>query len=323
MSGYPTTRQFLWGALAIGWLLAGIAIVGHGWTVSGGWTAIGALGLGMIRLFHDPAPGTRPRRLLDTVESVALLSLTGMLGIVVSYLIAAHSTGYHDATLAKWDSVVGLDWKSWYQVMDRAPVLQFFSIAVYLGVFLFYPLIIIAILCFHDQQDRSLLFIAAYFTALAITLGIFYYIPAGSPMTHYLGTDHAGGYVPAAPFVHIDVIDGLRSGTLTHIDFQKLHGLIVFPSFHSVATLLFVWASWSIRWLRPTALGLNGAMLMTVPIEGTHYFVDVAGGLLVATAAILIVRRAGALAPLPAAGKAAPRWARAPAVSAAPSAPHP
>jgi hypothetical protein len=72
-------------------------------------------------------------------------------------------------------------------------------------------------------------------------------------------------------------------------------GVLTFPSFHAVSAVLYAWAFWPIRWLRPLALLCNGAMMAATPVGWGHYLVDLLAGIVVAAAAIyaarLIVRR--------------------------------
>ncbi|MGA2566488.1 MAG: phosphatase PAP2 family protein [Pseudolabrys sp.] len=58
--------------------------------------------------------------------------------------------------------------------------------------------------------------------------------------------------------------------------------------------VLYLWAFWAVRWMRPIALLSNGAMMLATPIGGAHYFVDVFAGVAVAVLAIAAARWIGA-----------------------------
>jgi hypothetical protein len=58
--------------------------------------------------------------------------------------------------------------------------------------------------------------------------------------------------------------------------------------------VLYLWAFWAVRWMRPIALLSNGAMMLAPPIGGAHYFVDVFAGIAVAVLAIAAARWIGA-----------------------------
>jgi membrane-associated phospholipid phosphatase len=68
-------------------------------------------------------------------------------------------------------------------------------------------------------------------------------------------------------------------------------GIVTFPSFHAASCLLYTWAFWPVRWMRPITLAANGLMLASTPIDGGHYFIDVFAGLALAAAAIALVNR--------------------------------
>ena len=63
-------------------------------------------------------------------------------------------------------------------------------------------------------------------------------------------------------------------------------GLVSFPSYHMTEVVLFTWAGWSVKWLRWPLLALNLVVVVSIPVIGAHYFIDVLGGAVVAIVAI-------------------------------------
>ncbi|HMF05680.1 MAG TPA: phosphatase PAP2 family protein [Methylocella sp.] len=59
-------------------------------------------------------------------------------------------------------------------------------------------------------------------------------------------------------------------------------GLIGFPSFHTVMAFLTVQAAWKIPFAGLAALAGNILVLLAIPADGGHHFVDIAGGFFVA-----------------------------------------
>jgi PAP2 superfamily len=57
--------------------------------------------------------------------------------------------------------------------------------------------------------------------------------------------------------------------------------------------VLYAWAFWPVRWMRPIALIANGAMLAATPIDGGHYFIDLFAGIAVAVLAVVAARALG------------------------------
>ena len=80
---------------------------------------------------------------------------------------------------------------------------------------------------------------------------------------------------------------------LRHLELLGLGGIVTFPSFHAASAVLFGWALWAVRWLRPLALLINGAMLAATPLNGGHYFIDLIAGVAIAVLAIVAARRVG------------------------------
>ena len=73
-----------------------------------------------------------------------------------------------------------------------------------------------------------------------------------------------------------------RDGTLRHLDLLGLAGIVTFPSFHAASAVLYSWALWGARWIRPIVVVANGALLLATPIVGSHYFIDIFAGIAIA-----------------------------------------
>ena len=78
---------------------------------------------------------------------------------------------------------------------------------------------------------------------------------------------------------------------------SELRGIVGFPSYHTVQAIVLAWYARHIPYVRWGALILNLVVICSTPIHGGHHLVDLFGGAIVATAAILIadvtVRRLG------------------------------
>jgi membrane-associated phospholipid phosphatase len=68
-----------------------------------------------------------------------------------------------------------------------------------------------------------------------------------------------------------------------------MYGLVAFPSYHCIAAILFMWASWTVHSLRPFMVAVNLLMLAATPIVGGHYFVDLVAGALIVPPSIVLV----------------------------------
>ncbi|HSI16732.1 MAG TPA: phosphatase PAP2 family protein, partial [Sphingomonas sp.] len=111
------------------------------------------------------------------------------------------------------------------------------------------------------------------------------------------------------------LIPELRLHMFHVIDLGAIRGLVSAPSFHTASAVLFIAAAWPWRTLRWPLLALNVAMLISTPVEGTHYLSDmilgaaVAGVALGAVAALseALSRRSGNWQPVLVPAKAARR----------------
>jgi PAP2 superfamily len=80
----------------------------------------------------------------------------------------------------------------------------------------------------------------------------------------------------------------LFAGPVPTLRFSDLMGIIGCPSFHTVMIVLTIYAVWEFRFARMAALACNFLVLLSIPADGGHHFIDVAGGLLVAFIAIAL-----------------------------------
>ncbi|MGY3080923.1 membrane-associated phospholipid phosphatase [Bradyrhizobium sp. LM6.10] len=98
--------------------------------------------------------------------------------------------------------------------------------------------------------------------------------------------------VPVTRDLPLPVFFGLRDGTFRHLIAEGAEGIISFPSLHAALGLLFPLALWPVRYFGWIAALLNVAMIAATPVDGSHYFCDVAAGLAVALLSWIAVQRA-------------------------------
>jgi len=160
-------------------------------------------------------------------------------------------------------------------------------------------------------------FILAFVLALVATTMVSTLVPAigvydqiGLTLSDY------PNFTPGAYLAQLHDLPLVRDGSLRELDILKLTGIITFPSFHSAAAVLYLWALWGVWWIRPAALGASGAMLRSTPLGGGHYFVDVFAGMAIAVLAIAAARQTSRWLTAPAAPSVVARNAPEAAVAA-------
>lgn len=74
------------------------------------------------------------------------------------------------------------------------------------------------------------------------------------------------------------------------VTLSKMHGIVTFPSFHTVMALLILQGFWDTPW-RNFAVGWCALTIVSTVPMGGHYVVDLAGGILVWSSTYGLVRR--------------------------------
>jgi membrane-associated phospholipid phosphatase len=82
----------------------------------------------------------------------------------------------------------------------------------------------------------------------------------------------------------------LRDGSFRLLVAVGSEGIITFPSVHAALAIIVIAALWPIPALRFVAIAINLLMLLATPIDGSHYFVDIAAGVALAVASLVAAR---------------------------------
>ena len=242
------------------------------------------------------------QRLATFAEGFTQILLILLFGTLLSYAAAAFALPLQDANLLAIDTAFGIDRSSYIGFFACRPWLHNTVTLAYFTLmpqFVFVPLVLFA----AKQAQRLQQFTFAAGASLFATVVISAFTPALS--TIYLDLNlpvHAE--LPPGMGMHIPILEQLRSGVSYLIQLDAIEGLVTFPSFHTIGALLFIWALWTVHFVRWVALALNSALIAATPITGTHYFIDVAGGAVVALLAVFAAQwlsRRARSAPHPAA----------------------
>jgi hypothetical protein len=206
-----------------------------------------------------------------------------------TYIAAAANFPMQDANLLLIDRALGLDWVAYVDYVNERPLLATWLSYGYSMIR--WPLFAIPVVLTAAYQYRRLAeFTLAFGLGLVATTIVSALVPAIG-VYQEIGLDPAT-LVNLEPRAYLDQVRDLapvRAGELRHLDLFGLAG-ITFPSFHAASALLYAWALWPVRWIRAVAIIANGMMLAATPIDGGHYFIDLAAGLAVAVLAILAAR---------------------------------
>jgi hypothetical protein len=91
---------------------------------------------------------------------------------------------------------------------------------------------------------------------------------------------------------YVQAFLGLRDGTITTIGDQRVQGIIQFPSFHMGLGMLLTYVARGMPILFIFLLEVNILLVLSTPHIGGHHFADLWGGIALAVASIVIVRKA-------------------------------
>jgi PAP2 superfamily len=213
----------------------------------------------------------------------------------LTYVAAATNLPIQDANLFALDRALGLDFAAYVRFVDDHPTLAAWLSVGYNMIgwpITAIPIVLAAKGCYRRIEE----FIFAFGLALLATTIVSALVPAiGAYQQAGLDPTTLQNLDPQGYFQQLRDLPPTRDGTLRHLDLLGLAGIVTFPSFHAACGVLFAWALWPARWMRPIVVLANGAMLLATPVVGGHYFIDVFAGIGVAVLAIVAARRVGSM----------------------------
>lgn len=197
--------------------------------------------------------GSRPAFIL---VSIAQLELLFLLASPLTYIAASADLPLHDATLARWDQLLGLDWTAYYRFITARPTLVQYA-------YFFYAMItwptmgVPLILGLTKNYVRLQHFTMACILTVCVTAVVSALVPAfGTYQQYGLPTDFSG-FNATGYLVQLDRLPLVRDGTIRILNISHLGGIITFPSFHAAAAILVLWGFWGVWWMRPLTLITN------------------------------------------------------------------
>jgi membrane-associated phospholipid phosphatase len=276
-------------ALVLGVALTGFSIEPWGLAASLGFVALYA----GFAYANAHSPSRRDPQVIFVLGSTAQIVLVTVVMSPLTYVAAATGLPLRDAELLALDRALGLDWAAYVGFVNDHPALSAwldYGYSMIRWPLFAIPVVLTAARRYGRLQDFTL----AFALALMATTIVSALVPA-------VGVYQQIGLDPSAlahinPQAYLDQVRDLepvRTGALRQIDLFGLAGIVTFPSFHAASAVLYAWALWPVRWMRPIALAANAAMMASTPIDGGHYFSDLLAGVAVALAAIVVAVRLG------------------------------
>jgi hypothetical protein len=227
-------------------------------------------------------------RLAAMAMGTCALLLFSMFMALTNYIAIRLDRPFIDATLAAWDRMLGIDWHAALAWVQSTPLLKLVLSAAYV---LTLPQIafVVVLLALSGRLERLSLFTLAFSVSALITVAYWAAFPSFGAFAHY--REMSPAFSDAGLIVDGDYareLYDLKSGAVEVLSIDKLTGLIAFPSFHTAIAVLAAYALWPVRFVGGAALVLNMLIVLSVPFDGGHHFVDVPAGIAVAVAGLAI-----------------------------------
>ncbi|NBC36975.1 PAP2 family protein [Novosphingobium sp. FSY-8] len=243
--------------------------------------------LGLARFLTHPGLTPAQRRTRDFSEYAMLMICASAIGGVASYAAASDTQGFVDPFLAGLDAKLHFNWLTWYQTVIHHPILQHLGAAAYGSIYVS-PVILLGAIAWSGNRSAAQRFLFTYWLGAAMTLALFPLFPAKGAL-EYLWHGPIP-YMPTTNLYQGSIIPALRQHTFGEINLGALRGLVCAPSFHTVCATLYIVTAWPMRRLRYVLVPLNVAMLLSTPVEGTHYLSDMLMGFALALTALMLER---------------------------------
>ncbi len=208
-----------------------------------------------------------------------------------SYVAAGFNAPVVDGLLSRMDQAIGFDWVSLQRFTDESPWVARIFTWIY-GYSVLQVGASIVVLTVLRQRDRLNTFVTGLLLATIATILLSAILPAAGAYRTYGVSFNPLGQISlyTDPAHYLPDFDAVRAGTLRSLDIPRL-GIIQFPSYHTVQTVMAAWATWHMRWVGPFNVLLTGAVLVTTLPIGGHHLMDIAGGALVSALCLAIAAR--------------------------------
>jgi hypothetical protein len=220
------------------------------------------------------------------IEFILICMSAGIDSGLLSYLFCALDYPLVDQQLSLIDRAIGFNWDRVFQLSLTQPASTILRIAY--ASLLYQPIFLAGCFAFLRSKERLYEVFWILLVSALITMVISGFLPA-------LGPAQALGLVEPLAKIQPDFtgtlsdVTSIRSGIVTGVEIHNLHGIVAFPSFHTVCAIIYMYGA------RKTRVGgaiflVNVVMLISIPAFGDHYLVDMLAGAVVALVSIMGVR---------------------------------
>jgi hypothetical protein len=229
-------------------------------------------------------------RLASGLDSTAQVVAFAAVGAPLSYLAASANLPLQDHAFDLFDRALGLDWTAMLVWMNTSPTVYAVLRPTYLSLTLQMTTVVLC-LAFSGRLLWLRVYTLAFILAALVSIAVSVVLPAAGAWPHYGMTAAASPNILPAVSESWPVFYGLRDGSFRALTAIGSQGIITFPSLHAALAVILIAGLWPVPVLRWVILILNLGMLAATPIDGSHYFIDVWAGIVLAVLCIFAAHR--------------------------------
>jgi membrane-associated phospholipid phosphatase len=222
-------------------------------------------------------------KLVGCVETAALMFLALVITVVLTFSAMRLNMPMADITLQRMDAALGLSSIEALRLIKGYPNLSW-TFAISYTAFGYEILLLGPLLAICIDPARAYMFVTAFLILIVLSALVSIAFPSHGAIIaqgHFPSDFSYINYGSAQGF--IENLDAVRNDPNFILSLENSSGIVTFPSIHAGVAVLCALAAWPSRILRWPLILLNGLMFASAITSGSHYFVDViAGGLLAA-----------------------------------------
>lgn len=273
-----------WGLIAIMATVCLLTAAGLAFRLDAATAIIPAGGVALL------CAGSLVGRLRDqprlAMGATAFLQMTvfTLIGVLLSYALAARAGPLWDGRFAAVDRAMGFDWPAIVRAADGSPRLLWVGGLAYHSLTL-QMIVCIVVLSAAGCAERLRRTVVAAILSGFVTILISGVTPAMGNVFDPAGYRHLW---PSVAWTEQAMLAGLRDGSWRTIDLTRLMGIVTFPSYHATLPIILAWALRDRRWWRAIAPAWAAVTIVATPLFGGHYAIDVLAGAVLAVLGLAI-----------------------------------
>ena len=253
------------------------------------FTAILATIFGLVAWFYTQI--RRDISISGPCWSLFILLLILPISVMYSYLIHTWNFPLADAKFAEFDELLGFNWLVLAKYFATLPEwVSAASTKIYSSWILLIQLTALFLIVSgrHGRLDE---FVFLFLVTITIACTISGLLPGVGAFEYFKPDAHTAEQLSAVVNNQfVEPFSELRDGSLRTLTLSSAHGLVTFPSFHTINSLILIYVMRGCGKYMTLAVIWNLAIIATTPLDGAHYLADIVGGVIVAIMGVYLLR---------------------------------